>query len=257
METLVLKNENALLKGSSNEQIRAYFEKVLELSKSDEKFPVDLDEVWPLVYVSRHKAVSALKESFIERYDYILLTQSGEQKSRGGHNRINYKLSISCMEYLIVKKVRPVFEIYRKVFHNSTKKAAIDSAMIFYEGAARILNLNENSKLIMMKKVANVYGFDLSALPEYTKSVDTLLPLSKILEGTGISARCANPILEAKSILVKKWRKSSSGKQVTFWNIKPEYFHLGENQVSPQNPRETQPMWYESKRDTIVSMIKC
>lgn len=30
--------------------IRSYFEKVLELVKSGEDFPVNLDDVWPLIY---------------------------------------------------------------------------------------------------------------------------------------------------------------------------------------------------------------
>ena len=50
-----------LSKESSESQIKRYFNAVLELSKSDNQFPVNLDEVWPLVYTRRDSAIDALK----------------------------------------------------------------------------------------------------------------------------------------------------------------------------------------------------
>ena len=38
-----------LSKESSKSEIKAYFNAVLKLSQSDDEFPVNLDEVWPLV----------------------------------------------------------------------------------------------------------------------------------------------------------------------------------------------------------------
>lgn len=52
-----------LSKNSTQEELREYFTKVLELSKSQDEFPVDLDDVWPLVYTERRSAIRALKES--------------------------------------------------------------------------------------------------------------------------------------------------------------------------------------------------
>lgn len=43
---------------NDNLSIRLYFEKVLELVKSGEDFPVNLDDVWPLIYSDKGKAVS-------------------------------------------------------------------------------------------------------------------------------------------------------------------------------------------------------
>ena len=39
-----------LSKESSESEINAYFNVVLKLSQSDNEFPINLDEVWPLVY---------------------------------------------------------------------------------------------------------------------------------------------------------------------------------------------------------------
>lgn len=41
-----------LTKQSTDQEIKAYFEEVLKLSKDSEEFPVNLDDVWPLVYSS-------------------------------------------------------------------------------------------------------------------------------------------------------------------------------------------------------------
>ncbi len=116
-----------LTKQSTAQEIKTYFEEVLKLSKDSKEFPVNLDEVWPLVYSRKDKAVRALKEgeSFFEGIDYILLPQNGEQdgnngkqvNSWGGNNQVTYMLSVPCLEFFIARKVRAVFEVYRQVFH--------------------------------------------------------------------------------------------------------------------------------------------
>lgn len=116
-----------LTKQSTDQEIKAYFEEVLRMSRDSEEFPVNLDDVWPLVYAEKGKAVRALKtnELFVKDVDYILLAQNGKQvesngkqdNSWGGNNQITYMLSVPCLEFFIARKVRPVFEVYRQVFH--------------------------------------------------------------------------------------------------------------------------------------------
>lgn len=123
-----------LTKQSSEAEIKAYFCAVLNLAKSNEEFPVNLDDVWPLVYSRKDKAVRALKEgeSFFEGIDYQPLPQNGErledkplrkdaQRSNNGQfngsDKVTYMLSVPCLEFFIARKVRPVFEVYRQVFH--------------------------------------------------------------------------------------------------------------------------------------------
>lgn len=116
-----------LTKQSTDQEIKAYFEEVLRMSKDSEEFPVNLDEVWPLVYAEKGKAVRALKTNdlFVEGIDFILLAQNGKQEgnngkqvhSWGGNNQVTYMLSVPCLEFFIARKVRPVFEVYRQVFH--------------------------------------------------------------------------------------------------------------------------------------------
>lgn len=101
---------------SSTEEIKRYFKTILELSKLDVPYPVNLDYVWMLAYSEKGKATRALKENFIESIDYQVLAQNGKNP-KGGRPSIEYHLSVSCLEYFIARKVRPVFDVYREVFH--------------------------------------------------------------------------------------------------------------------------------------------
>lgn len=88
----------------------------MELSKLDVPYPVNLDNCWMLCYSEKGKATRVLKENFIEGIDYQVLAQNGKNP-KGGRPTIEYHLSVSCLEYFIARKVRPVFDVYREVFH--------------------------------------------------------------------------------------------------------------------------------------------
>lgn len=110
-----------LSKESSNNELKCYFEAVLKLSQSDNEFPINLCDVWMLAYSEKGKAVRALKKDFIEGIDYTSFAQNGKREI-GGTVTHNYYLSVSCLEYFIARKVRPVFEVYRQVFHKAAKE---------------------------------------------------------------------------------------------------------------------------------------
>lgn len=136
-----------LTKQSSDSEIKAYFIQVLNLSRSKEEFPVNLDEVWPLVFKFRSDAVRALSKNnlFVKDIDYQVLStnaqksgvfpqnaqksevfakngkKSGNTQEEGksvmGRPQNTYMLSVPCLEFFIARRVRPVFEVYRQVFH--------------------------------------------------------------------------------------------------------------------------------------------
>lgn len=137
-----------LTKQSTAQEIKAYFEEVLKLSKDSKEFPVNLDEVWPLVYSRKDKAVRALKEgeSFFEGIDYQPLPQNGERLNRNplrndaqraengqfnGGDKVTYMLSVPCLEFFIARKVRPVFEVYRQVFHKVASGEIIHPVSVY------------------------------------------------------------------------------------------------------------------------------
>lgn len=118
LSVMLLNNQDSIVlsKSSSNEDLKRYFTAVLELSKSDNKFPINIDEVWRLVYAERGVAVKALKKNFFENEDFISFDQNVKRET-GSSVKTDYFLSLSCLEYFIARKVRPVFEVYRQVFH--------------------------------------------------------------------------------------------------------------------------------------------
>lgn len=122
--------------------IKNYFQYIFTLAKSGEAFPVNLEDVYYLAYSSKEKAVRALKddETYVQNLDYQFLAQNGEKSSKGRPS-ITYKLSIPCLEYFIARKVRPVFEVYRQVFH-----AAPDVAMKVRADNTKMVRLQKENE---------------------------------------------------------------------------------------------------------------
>lgn len=111
-----------LSKESSEEQIKAYFNAVLELSKKQEEFPINFDEVWMIVYEDKRSAIYELKDKFLQGIDYQTVRKKVKASNVAGYVWADeYKLTISCMEFFIARKVRPVFEVYRQIFHKATE----------------------------------------------------------------------------------------------------------------------------------------
>lgn len=54
----------------------------------------------------------------MEGVDYQVLRRNPENPL-GGRPSNEYRLSVSCLEFFIARKVRAVFEVYRQVFHKS------------------------------------------------------------------------------------------------------------------------------------------
>lgn len=254
---------NQLTKQSSDSDIKKYFMAVLKLAKSSEQFPVNLEEVWPLVYSEKGKAVRALKENFIEGEDYHLAQNGKVVKSNELINGVVYDafLSVSCLEYFIVRKVRPVFEVYRKVFHKTTTMqlnpadpSIVKAKIMVAKFAMNTLNMNDNSKLLLVKSIGDPLGLP---LPEYTQSVDQLLSPTELLSrmGNPMSAREFNQKMIASGFLEVKERPSSSGKTKHFKSLTSLGMKYGENQVNPSNPKETQPLYYVGMFEELFDKV--
>lgn len=246
---------NQLTKTSSSEEIKVYFNAILKLAKASEKYPVNLDEVWMLVYDRKDSAVRALQRDFIENEDFITVRQNVDG---GKFTSIDYFLSVSCLEYFIVKKVRPVFDVYRKVFHKSVefakqlKAATIKDKLAVASWMSSFLNLNESSKLMLAKTIAEPLGLP---TPNYTPSKGVLKSAGDLLKENGyeISAQAFNQKMIEKGYMIELTRPSSKGGVKKFKSITGEGLGYGENQVNPNNPKSTQPLYYV---DRFVDLLE-
>lgn len=250
-----------LTKTSSENEIRNYFKSVLRLSKSNKEFPVNLEVVWPLVYGRKADAVEALRRDFIESVDYQILRRN-PQNSDKGRPVEDYILTVSCMEFFIARKVRPVFEVYRRVFHKTAESirlnptpTRIKTSLEWVKGVREILNLNDSSTLIMLKQVGEPLGLP---LPNYTPSQGQLLSASELLSRSGspMTTQDFNKKMIAAGYITVKERPSSRGKVKSFKSITPKGSMFGENQVCPNNPKETQPLYYADKFDRLLESLK-
>ena len=130
-----------LTKESSQEELRAYFALVLDYAKTQDEFPVALDDVWPIAYERKDHAVRDLKKEklFISGLDFTtqktreVFPKFGEnlpsenlvdEKDLGGRPEEKYFLTPQCFEFFIARKVRPVFNIYRKCLHAMNRRDA-------------------------------------------------------------------------------------------------------------------------------------
>lgn len=125
-----------LTKQSTAQEIKAYFEEVLKLSKDSKEFPVNLDDVWPLVFGRKQEAVRALKNDklFVENIDFQPLRKDAQRSDNGqfnGCDKVTYMLSVPCLEFFIARKVRAVFEVYRQVFHKVASGEIVHPAPVY------------------------------------------------------------------------------------------------------------------------------
>lgn len=144
----------ALTKTSSSEEIKAYFNAILKLQSASEEFPINLDEVWMLVYSERRAAVRALNQNFIENEDYYPVHRNVQRSNNGkfsNENQVDYFLSLSCLEYFIARKVRPVFEVYRQVFHKVSKAPQKQLPSNYVEALEELLQSEKEKQTLLLE----------------------------------------------------------------------------------------------------------
>ena len=114
---------------------------------------------------------------------------------------------------------------------------------------SKLLNLNDSSKLLLATKIYKDYNIPTTYLPTYTDSRGILKSATELLKENNISISAIkfNKIMIDKGYLIEVERTSGKDKSKIkkFKNLAKTEF--GENQISPKNPKETQPMYYENK----------
>lgn len=197
-----MSNQNtfSLSKASNNSDLKRYFIAVLELSRSGEEFPVSLDEVWMLIYGQKSDAVAALKSNFIQDVDYQVLRQN-PQNSNGGRPTNIYKLSVSCMEFFVARKIRPVFEVYRQVFHGMANTYQVPQSF----SEALMLAAKQQQKIEQQQKTIEasrpkVEFFDAVA---DSKTAIKIGDLAKVLAVKGLGRNNLFELLRNKKILME------------------------------------------------------
>ena len=263
-------NENLILTKDSNpSDIERYFRGVLALDQQDKVFSVNLDDVWQLAYTRKDAAVRALKANFIENVDYMPLPQNVERSEDGTFisGGTDYYLTSACLEYFVARKVRPVFEVYRRVFHHAVAQVQhqpslqeqIQAKLVFADWSAKFLNLNDASKLGIAQKIGKMVGLD-DALPQ-SVNAGTEKPITHAAtdllksHNVGISAQAFNRMLELKGVVKHATRPGKRGKVHSWYVITPAFDKYGQNQQDPKFQQQTQIRWYDNLFNELLTIV--
>lgn len=122
--------------------------------------------------------------------------------------------------------------------------------------AIQHLKMSETSKIRMMQDLCAMRGVPSIFLPKY--SDETLVrALTALLKehGSPLSAKAANQMLIGMGLLEELERMGSKGIIKTFKSLTTEGLKYGRNETSPQEPRETQPLYYVDKFQELLSRI--
>ena len=106
----------AQFNGNTTNEIHSYFNLLYlkVVNNPDNQFCVDLDDIWSIGYSRRRDAVKYLIKSFKEDIDYEEVRQAPLQNNLP---KFKYMLTVQCMEHLVVRRNKEIFEIYRRIFH--------------------------------------------------------------------------------------------------------------------------------------------
>ena len=198
------------------------------------------------------------KYGFVENQDFESFDNIIKRET-GATVRKDYVLSIDMAKELSMVENNEKGRLARKYFIECEKAVTKQSSLLedklkVIDFTARFLNLNDASKLKMLKSVTEPLGLP---TPDYVPSKGILKSASELLKArnTGITAQAFNKLAIKEGFLAVNTRQSSSGKEKTFKAITPKGEQFGENQVSPNNPKETQPSWYEDKFDSLLKIL--
>lgn len=192
---------------------------------------------------------------------------------KGGKDQGTYADELVALRY--AAWINPEFEVAVYRSFRDLKAAerapvlgatpALAGQIALLECAARLLNVSESGKIVMLQKVGKQNGLDTGFLPEYavdaapdaagggsmpTKSLTELLREHDVK----MSPAAFNRMLHGCGILRLMTRKNGRREDVKFWSVTEFGARFGKNVTSPASPRETQPHWYV---DRFAELLGC
>lgn len=157
-------------------------------------------------------------------------------------------------EVLIALRKHGTYTVRKESSTTSLTPTKVRASLEWVRGVSDLLNLNDSSKLTLITKVAQPLGLP---VPDYTPSHGILKSATELLKENGIhiSVQDFNKRLLEHGYIVTLMRKSSGGKEKPFKSITEKGLPYGENQVNPNNPKSTQPLWYADKFMELAELV--
>jgi hypothetical protein len=157
---------------------------------------------------------------------------------------------------LFTDKYMDKFAAMENFIEESNKNTSIpfNAELSLLKFSMNVLNLSDSGKISMLGNFGKIHKMNTSYLPSYSEEKITK-PLSELLKqfNVSMSAISFNKILLEKGIIKELERNSSKGTTKKFKSI--VNLDYGKNLVSPKNPKETQPHYYEDKFKELIEIV--
>ena len=134
------------------------------------------------------------------------------------------------------------------------KQISLRDGLAWVKEVKKLLNLNDASTLGLLQKVGEPLGLP---LPDYTPSKGILRSATYLLKenGSPMTVQQFNALMVQHGLLVELTRPSGYGGVRKFKNIVGDGLTYGENQVHPNFPNGTQPLYYADKFGELLTAI--
>ena len=135
-------------------------------------------------------------------------------------------------------------------------KEEFEMQLLGAEYSARILRMDTTSQIKMLETVHKNYGVPTNHLPAYVDE-EVTKSLTALLKENGFTQRAAevNTILIAKGFMEIKERPNIKKGVKEFKSLTEKGLRYGKNIISPRQPKETQPHFYQSTFMELMEAI--
>lgn len=142
----------------------------------------------------------------------------------------------------------------RKTGRYETETTSIQTKMEVAEWAARMLNMNNAGRLMMVKHITDQCGMP---TPDYVQSEGVTKSASELCKehDLPISGRWLLALMVDRGLAQVQTRTSSKGALKKFKSLTAEGLKWGENAVHPMNPKETQILLYVDRFSELVKFL--
>lgn len=137
------------------------------------------------------------------------------------------------------------------------KSATLGPKLQIARAARSMLRMSDTSTNRMLAAIAESEGIESKFLPGYVDE-PLVRALTSLLKehGSHLSAKVANLALIDMGILEAMERTGGNGETKTFKSLTVAGLAYGRNETSPQNPRETQPLYYSDKFHALLERLE-